>query len=199
MHGCLIVFISRVIRWNCFSKMQRISLPRILQNNDLPCLLKTAGWSQTTAFLSALYCTMHCVQCTLENIVFDSATTLHAYLLTYISRIVHTVRMFFLWFCSDQFPIFLAVTALSLWPFASVCVTECAECVYKNHIKQQSTKHREIAAKENGLFISHALGEASQLFPVAITRQATYHVGYYNANRNSYQIFNAILPDCRVI
>ena len=37
IHGCLIVFISRVIRWNCFSKMWRISLPRILQNNDLQC------------------------------------------------------------------------------------------------------------------------------------------------------------------
>ena len=64
IHGCLIVFISRVIRWNCFSKMLRISLPRMLQNNDLQCLLKTAGWSQTTAFSSALYlynalCTMH--------------------------------------------------------------------------------------------------------------------------------------------
>ena len=122
---------------------------------------------------------------------------MHIYLR--ISHELCTRCVCFLWFCSDQFPIFLVVTALSLWPFASVCVTECAECVYMNHIKQQSTKHREIAAKENGLFISHALGEASQLFPVAITRQATYHVGYYNANRNSYQIFNAILPDCRVI
>ena len=37
IHGCLIVFISRVIRWNCFSKMWRISLPRMLQNNDLQC------------------------------------------------------------------------------------------------------------------------------------------------------------------
>ena len=34
---CLIVFISRVIRLNCFSKMWRISLPRILQNNELQC------------------------------------------------------------------------------------------------------------------------------------------------------------------
>ena len=64
IHGCLIVFISRVIRWNCFSKMWHISLPHILQNNDLQCWLKRRGWSQTTAFLSALYlynalCTMH--------------------------------------------------------------------------------------------------------------------------------------------
>ena len=37
IHGCLMMFISRVIRWNCFSKMWRISLRRILQNNDLQC------------------------------------------------------------------------------------------------------------------------------------------------------------------
>ena len=35
--GCLIVLTSRVIRLNCFSKMWRISLPRMLQNNDLQC------------------------------------------------------------------------------------------------------------------------------------------------------------------
>ena len=33
----------RVIRWNCFSKMWRISLPGILQNNDLQCQLKRRG------------------------------------------------------------------------------------------------------------------------------------------------------------
>ena len=43
IHGCLTVFISRVIRWNCFSKMWHISLACILQNNDLQCQLKTAG------------------------------------------------------------------------------------------------------------------------------------------------------------
>ena len=37
IHGCLIMFISRVIRWNCFSKILRISLPRMLQNDDLQC------------------------------------------------------------------------------------------------------------------------------------------------------------------
>ena len=37
IHGCLIMFISRIIRWNCFSKIWRISLPRILQNDDLLC------------------------------------------------------------------------------------------------------------------------------------------------------------------
>ena len=39
IHGCLIVFISRVIRWNCFSEMWRISLPRMLQNNVLQCYI----------------------------------------------------------------------------------------------------------------------------------------------------------------
>ena len=34
IHGYLIVFISRVSRLNCFSKRWRISLSRILQNND---------------------------------------------------------------------------------------------------------------------------------------------------------------------
>ena len=37
IRGCSIVFISRVIRWICFSKMWRISLTRILQNNDFQC------------------------------------------------------------------------------------------------------------------------------------------------------------------
>ena len=37
IHGCLIMFISRTIRWNCFSKMWRISLSRIIQNYDLQC------------------------------------------------------------------------------------------------------------------------------------------------------------------
>ena len=41
--GITIVFISMVIRLNCFSKMWCISLPRILQNNDLQCWIKTAG------------------------------------------------------------------------------------------------------------------------------------------------------------
>ena len=43
IHGCLIVFTSRVIRWNFFSKMPRFSFPRISQNDDLQCWLKTAG------------------------------------------------------------------------------------------------------------------------------------------------------------
>ena len=64
MHGCLIVFISRVIKWNCFSKMWRISLPRILQNNDLPYKLKTAGVITNDGFLECIIlynalCTMH--------------------------------------------------------------------------------------------------------------------------------------------
>ena len=64
IHGCLIVFISRVIRSNCFSKMWHISLLRILQNEDLQCWLKTAGVIAKTAFSSAFYlynalCTMH--------------------------------------------------------------------------------------------------------------------------------------------
>ena len=64
IHGYLIVFISRVIRSNCFSKMWRISLPRILQNNDLQCWLKTAGvitndgFSECIILYNAL-CTMH--------------------------------------------------------------------------------------------------------------------------------------------
>ena len=37
MHGCLIMFILKAIRWNCFGKMWCISLPRILLNNDLSC------------------------------------------------------------------------------------------------------------------------------------------------------------------
>ena len=67
MHGYLMVYISKVIRLNCFSKMWRISLPLKLQNNDIQWKLKTAGWSQTTTFQSALDCPMHCVQCTLEK------------------------------------------------------------------------------------------------------------------------------------
>ena len=35
IRGCLIVFTSKVIRWNYFSKMWRISLSRIKQNNNL--------------------------------------------------------------------------------------------------------------------------------------------------------------------
>ena len=34
---CLTVLISKIIRWNCFSKMWRILLPRTLKNNDLQC------------------------------------------------------------------------------------------------------------------------------------------------------------------
>ena len=37
IHGFLVVFISRRIRWNCFSKMWCISMRLILQNNDLQC------------------------------------------------------------------------------------------------------------------------------------------------------------------
>ena len=37
IHECLIVFIWRVIRWNYFNKMWHISLPCILQNNNLQC------------------------------------------------------------------------------------------------------------------------------------------------------------------
>ena len=68
IHGCLIVFISRVIRWNCFSKMWHISLPHILQNNDLQCWLKNGGGDRKRG-LSRVHCicTMHCVQCTLEK------------------------------------------------------------------------------------------------------------------------------------
>ena len=64
IHGYLIVFISRLIRSNCFSKMWRISLPRIFQNNDLQCKLKTAGvitndgFSEFIILYNAL-CTMH--------------------------------------------------------------------------------------------------------------------------------------------
>ena len=80
IHGCLIVFISRVIRWNCFSKMWHISLLHILQNNDLQCWLKNGGGDRKRR-LSRVHCicTMHCVQCTLEkqctaNHVIISAT-----------------------------------------------------------------------------------------------------------------------------
>ena len=61
------MFISRVIRWNCFSKIWRISLSPLLKNNDIQCWLKTAGWSQITAFRVHYICTMHCVQCMLEK------------------------------------------------------------------------------------------------------------------------------------
>ena len=63
IHGCLIVFISQVIRWNCFSKMWRISLPRMLQNNDLQCELKTAGVIANGGFLECIVF----VQCTVYN------------------------------------------------------------------------------------------------------------------------------------
>ena len=36
-HRCMTMFISRVIRCNCFSKMWRIWMPRILENSDLEC------------------------------------------------------------------------------------------------------------------------------------------------------------------
>ena len=88
IHGCLKVFISRVIRWNCFSKMWRISLPHILQNNDLQCWLKTAGWSQTTAFSSALYlynalCTMHAGETMHCQPCYNSWTKYSLHLLPY--------------------------------------------------------------------------------------------------------------------
>ena len=63
IHGCLIVFISRVIRWNCFSKMWRISLPHISQNNDLQCWLTTAGVIANDSFLECIVF----VQCTVYN------------------------------------------------------------------------------------------------------------------------------------
>ena len=74
IHGCLIVCMSRVIRWNCFSKMWRISLSHILQNDYLRCGLKTAGVILNDSPLEciALYCapctmhagkTMHCKPC----------------------------------------------------------------------------------------------------------------------------------------
>ena len=70
----LFVFISRVIRWNFSSKMWRISLPRILQNNDLQCYLKTAGVITNDGFLECIILynalctmdageTMHCKPC----------------------------------------------------------------------------------------------------------------------------------------
>ena len=74
MHGCLKVFIWRVIRWNFFSKMWRISLPRVLQNNDLPYKLKTARVITNDGFLECIILynalctihageTMHCKPC----------------------------------------------------------------------------------------------------------------------------------------
>ena len=63
IHECLIVFISRVIRWNCFSKIWRISLPPKLQNNDLQCYLKTAGVIANDGFLECIVF----VQCTVYN------------------------------------------------------------------------------------------------------------------------------------
>ena len=63
IRGCSIVFISRVIRWICFSKMWRISLTRILQNNDLQCYLKTAGVITNDNFLECIIF----VQCTVYN------------------------------------------------------------------------------------------------------------------------------------
>ena len=46
-----------------FSKMWRISLPRILQNNDLQCQLKTAGVIINDGFLECIIF----VQCTVYN------------------------------------------------------------------------------------------------------------------------------------
>ena len=63
IHGCQIVFISRVIRWFFFSQMWRISLPRILQNNDLQCSIKTAGVITNDGFLECIIF----VQCTVYN------------------------------------------------------------------------------------------------------------------------------------
>ena len=62
--GITIVFISMVIRLNCFSKMWCISLPRILQNNDLQCWIKTAGVITNDGFPECIIlynalCTMH--------------------------------------------------------------------------------------------------------------------------------------------
>ena len=64
IHGYLIVFTSMVIRLNCFSKMWRISLSRILQNNDLQCYIKTAGVITNDGFPECIIlynalCTMH--------------------------------------------------------------------------------------------------------------------------------------------
>ena len=48
--------------------MWHISLPHILQNNDLQCCLKNGGGDRKRR-LSRVHCicTMHCVQCTLEK------------------------------------------------------------------------------------------------------------------------------------
>ena len=46
-----------------FSKMWRISFPRILQNNDLQCKLKTAGVITNDGFLECIIF----VQCTVYN------------------------------------------------------------------------------------------------------------------------------------
>ena len=53
---------------NFFSKMWRISLPLILQNNDLV-LTKNDGGDHKRRLSRVHYiCTMHCVQCTLEKL-----------------------------------------------------------------------------------------------------------------------------------
>ena len=64
IHGYLIMFILRVIRLNCFSKMWRISLPRILQNNDFQSWIRTAGVITNDGFPECIIlynalCTMH--------------------------------------------------------------------------------------------------------------------------------------------
>ena len=58
MHGCLTVFISKVIGWNW--KMWRISLSRILINNDLQC------WMKTAEVITNLKCIIF-IQCTFYN------------------------------------------------------------------------------------------------------------------------------------
>ena len=68
IHRCLIVFMSMEIRWNCFSKMWRISLSRILQNNDIQCwIIKSGGGDHKQRLSRVRYiCAMHFVQCTLD-------------------------------------------------------------------------------------------------------------------------------------
>ena len=63
IHGCLIMFISRIIRWNCFSKIWRISLPRILQKRRFTVLTKCGGGDHKRRLFRMHYI----VQCTVCN------------------------------------------------------------------------------------------------------------------------------------
>ena len=61
-HACLTVFISRVIKWNCFSKIWHISLPRILGNTNLQCLRRTdvQWWFEKRTFVKSMCKTDTC-------------------------------------------------------------------------------------------------------------------------------------------